>query len=134
VAAFNKFNSWVEVWSEAANLGTDQFTIALSNVAPAAANSVLADITEISYANCSSRNVTTTSSSQAAGTYTLVLTDLTLTATGAVGPFTYVILYDSTIAGGALVGWWVDPAGPVTMANTNTYLIDFQGATLTKGP
>jgi hypothetical protein len=133
MAAANKFNAWVEVWSEAANLGTDQFTIALTNTLPVAANSVLADLTEISYTNLSSRNVTTTSSSQAAGTYTLVLTDLTLTATGTVPTFRYVVLYDSTIAGGALALWW-DVGSTVDMVITNTFLIDFQGATLTKGP
>jgi hypothetical protein len=72
---FNKFNAWAENMVEVANLGTDQFIIALTNTAPVAANSVLADITQISYTNLSSRNVTTTSSSQTGGTYTLVLAD-----------------------------------------------------------
>lgn len=133
MAAFNKFNSWVEFWSEAANLGTDQFVIALTNTLPVAANTILTDITEISYANVSSRNVTTTSSSQAAGTYTLVLTDLTLTASGVVPTFRYVVLYDDTVATDPLVGWW-DYGSAVDMVATNTFLIDFQGATLTKGP
>jgi hypothetical protein len=133
MAAFNKFNSWVEFWAEAANLGTDQFVIALTNTLPVAANTILTDITEISYANVSSRNVTTTSSSQAAGTYTLVLTDLTLTASGVVPTFRYVVLYDDTVATDPLVGWW-DYGSAVDMVATNTFLIDFQGATLTKGP
>jgi hypothetical protein len=133
MAAFNKFNSWVEFWSEAANLGTDQFVIALTNTLPVAANTILTDITEISYANVSSRNVTTTSSSQAAGAYTLVLTDLTLTASGVVPTFRYVVLYDDTVATDPLVGWW-DYGSAVDMVATNTFLIDFQGATLTKGP
>jgi hypothetical protein len=133
MASFNKFNSWVEFWSEAANLGTDQFVIALTNTLPVAANTILTDIAEVSYANVSSRNVTTTSSSQAAGTYTLVLTDLTLTASGVVPTFRYVVLYDDTVATDPLVGWW-DYGSAVDMVSTNTFLIDFQGATLTKGP
>jgi hypothetical protein len=133
MAAFNKFNSWVEFWAEAANLGTDQFVIALTNTLPVAANTILTDIAEVSYANVSSRNVTTTSSSQAAGTYTLVLTDLTLTASGVVPTFRYVVLYDDTVATDPLVGWW-DYGSAVDMVATNTFLIDFQGATLTKGP
>lgn len=133
MAAANKFNSWVEVWSEAANLGTDQFAVALTNVAPAAANTVIADITEISYANLSSRLVTTTSSSQAAGTYTLVLQDLTLTASGVVPTFRYVVLKNNTLAGEPLAVWW-DRGSAVDMVSPDTFLIDFQGATLTKGP
>jgi hypothetical protein len=133
MALFNKFNSWVEFWSEAANLGTDQFVIALTNTLPVAANTILTDIAEVSYANVSSRNVTTTSSSQAAGTYTLVLTDLTLTASGVVPTFRYIVLYDDTVATDPLVGWW-DYGSAVDMVSTNTFLIDFQGATLTKGP
>lgn len=63
MAAFNKFNAWAETMVEGANLGSDQFVIALTNSAPVAGNSVLADLTQITYTNLSSRNVTTTSSS-----------------------------------------------------------------------
>lgn len=132
MATFNKFNAWAENMVEVANLGTDQFVIALTNTLPIAANSVLSDITQISYTNLSSRNVTTTSSSQTGGTETLVLQDLTLTASGAVATFQYVVLYDDTPTSPAdpLVGWW-DYGSPVTMANLETFLIDFQGATIT---
>lgn len=132
MAAFNKFNAWAENMVEGANLGTDQFVIALSDVAPVAGNSILTDITQISYVNLSSRNVTTTSSSQAAGTETLVLQDLTLTASGAVAQFRYVVLYDDTVASPVdpLVGWW-DYGSEVNMVNLETFLIDFVGATIT---
>jgi len=86
-------------------LATHQLRLALTNTAPDAADAVLADITEISYANCSSRDVTVSSSSQSGGIYTLVLADLTLTATGgSVGPFRYVVLYNATTSGGPLIG------------------------------
>jgi hypothetical protein len=115
---------------EGANLGTDQFVIALSNTAPVATNSVLADITQISYTNLSSRNVTTTSASQTSGTFTLVLADLVMTASGAVGPFRYVVLFDDTVAGDPLVGWW-DYGSSITMANGETFTVDFTGAAIT---
>lgn len=132
MATFNKFNAWAENMVEVANLATDQFTIALTNTAPTAANSVLADITEITYTNLSGRNVTTTSSSQTGGTYTLVLADLVLSATGSVGPFRYVVLYDDTPTSPAdpLVGWW-DYGSSLTMANAETFTIDFTGAAIT---
>jgi hypothetical protein len=130
MATYNKFNAWAETMVEAANLASDQFVIALTNSAPISSNSVLADITQISYTNLSSRNVTTTSSSQTSGTYTLVLADLVMTASGSVGPFRYVVLYDDTVAGDPLVGWW-DYGSSITMANTETFTVDFTGAAIT---
>lgn len=130
MATFNKFNAWAETMVEGANLGSDQFAIALTNSAPVATNSVIADITQISYTNLSSRNVTTTSSSQTGGVETLVLQDLTMTASGSVGPFRYVVLFDDTLAGDPLVGWW-DYGSSITMANTETFTVDFTGAAIT---
>jgi hypothetical protein len=130
MATYNKFNAWAETMPEAANLGTDQFVIALTNTAPVATNSVLADITQISYTNLSSRNVTTTSGSQTGGTFALVLADLVMTASGSVGPFRYVVLYDDTVAGDPLIGWW-DYGSSITMANTETFTVDFTGAAIT---
>ena len=130
MATFNKFNAWAETMVEGANLGSDQFAIALTNTAPVATNSVIADITQISYTNLSSRNLTTTSSSQTGGTYTLVLQDLVMTASGSVGPFRYVVLFDDTLAGDPLVGWW-DYGSSITMANGETFTVDFTGAAIT---
>lgn len=130
MATYNKFNAWADTMVEAANLATDQFVIALTNSAPVATNSVLADITQISYTNLSSRNVTTTSASQTGGTFTLVLADLVMTASGSVGPFRYVVLFDDTVAGDPLVGWW-DYGSSITMANTETFTVDFTGAAIT---
>ena len=130
MATFNKFNAWAETMVEGANLGSDQFAVALTNTAPSATNSVIADITQISYTNLSSRNVTTTSSSQTGGVETLVLQDLTMTASGSVGPFRYVVLFDDTLAGDPLVGWW-DYGSSITMANGETFTVDFTGAAIT---
>lgn len=127
MATFNKFNSFVEAVAEKVhNLGSDQLVIALSNSAPTAANTVLADITQISYTNLSSRNVTTSASAQSSGTYKLTLTDLVLTASGAVATFRYVILYNDTATNDELIGWW-DYGSAVTMANTETFTVDFDG-------
>jgi hypothetical protein len=130
MATYNKFNAWAENMPEAANLATDQFTLALTDTAPVATNSVLADITEISYTNLSARNFTTASSSQTGGTFTLVLDDLVVTASGPVATFRYAVMYDDTVAGDPLVGWW-DYGAPITMANTQTFTVDFTGAAIT---
>lgn len=132
MATFNKFNSFSEALAEKVhNLGSDQLTVALTNSAPLATNTILANITEISYTNCSTRNITTVSSTQTSGTYTLVLTDLVLTASGgSVGPFRYVVVYNNTATNDELIGW-VDYGSSITLADTETLTIDFAASTLT---
>lgn len=129
-ATYNKFNAWSENMVEVANLATDQFVVALTNTAPTASNSVLADITQIAYTNLSSRNLTTASSSQTSGTYSLVLNDLTLSATGTVATFRYVVIYDDTPTSPAdpLVAWF-DYGSSITLTNGETLTLDF-GANL----
>ena len=78
MATYYKFNSFVEAVAEKVhNLGSDTLKVALTNSAPVATNTVLANITEISYTNCSSRTLTVSSSAQSSGTYKLVIADLT---------------------------------------------------------
>lgn len=129
MASFNKFRPFVEALAEKThNLGSDQLKVALTNTVPVNTNALLADLTEISYTNCSTRNITTTSSAQAAGTYKLVLADLVLTASGgAVGPLQYVVIYNDTATGKPLIGWY-DIGAPLTLNNTDTLTIDFSAA------
>ena len=126
MAVFNKFNSFVEAVAEKVhNLGSDQLTLALSNVAPTASNSVLADITQITYTNLSTRNLTTTASSQTGGLYKLVVNDITLTSTGGpTGPFRYISVYNSTAAGGPLIGWF-DYGSSITLLSGESLTVDF---------
>lgn len=128
MATFTKFQPFVEKLAEKAhNLGSDQLKVALTNSAPSAANGVLADITEITYTNLSSRNITTSSSAQTAGTYKLVLADLVLTASGgSVGPFRYVVLYNDTATNDELIGYY-DYGSSITLADGDTFTIDFDG-------
>lgn len=131
MASFNKFNSFVEALAEKThNLGSDTLTVALTAAAnaPVATNTQLSNLTQVSYTNCSSRAVTTTSSAQTSGTYKLVLADLTLTASGGtVGPFRYVVLYNDTATNDELIGWY-DYGSDITLASGETLLIDFDGS------
>lgn len=126
MATYNKFYPFVAALANKVhNLGSDQIKLALSNSSPVAANSILSNITEISYTNCSSRNITTTSSAQTGGLYTLVLADLVLLASGGtVGPFRYVVIYNDTAASKDLICWF-DYGSSVTLNDTESITIDF---------
>lgn len=128
MATGNKFNSFVENLAEKVhNLGSDTLKVALTNSAPSASNTVLANITEVSYTNLSSRTLSVSASSQTSGTYKLVISDLVLTASGAVGPFRYIVVYNDTATNDELIAWY-DAGSSITMANTDTVTLDFDGS------
>lgn len=107
MATFNKVNSFVEAVAEKVhNLGSDTLTVALTNTAHTGTWTQLSDLTEISYTNLSARAITTSTSAQTAGTYKLVVADLVLTASGAVGPFQYIYIYNDTATNDELIGYY----------------------------
>lgn len=127
MATFNKFSSFVEAVAEKVhNLGSDTLKIALTNSAPSASNTQLSDITQIANGNgytTGGSALTVTASSQTAGTYKLVANDLVFTASGAMGPFRYVVLYNSTATNGELIAWW-DYGSSLTLASGETFTVD----------
>lgn len=140
MATYNKINDWVENEGEVADLDGDTFIVALSNTAPGSettpptgdGDGVLANVTQISYTNCSSRTLTLASSAQASGTYTLDFNNLTLTASGGnVGPFRYVYIYDDTPTSPAdpLVCYF-DYGSSITLADGETLDINFNASGL----
>lgn len=125
MATYSKFNAFVaDVANKVHNFSSDTIQVALTNSAPVATNTVLANITEISYTNCSTRVLTTTSSTQTSGTYSFIVSDLTLTASGSVGPFRYIVIYNNTAASKNLIGYY-DYGSSVTLNSTDTFLLDF---------
>jgi hypothetical protein len=136
MVAFTKLNGFVEHLAEGThNLGTGALTLALSNTAPGSESTppsgttaacILANVTQISYTNCSSRVLTTATSLQTAGTYALTVNDLTLTASGGtVGPFRYLYVYNDTATSpvDALIGYF-DYGSSITLNDTETFLFD----------
>lgn len=135
MASFVKINDFVANAVENMDLESDQLVIALSNTAPgsessnptADGNGILGNVTQVSYSNLSSRNLTTSSSGQSSGVYKLVLADLTLTASGgSVAAFRYVYIYNDTVTSPAdpLVGYY-DYGSSLTLNDGDTFTIDF---------
>jgi len=135
LATYNKHNAFVEdVCEKVHNLAADAITAYLtaSANAPVATNSILANLTQISYTNLSSRVFSVTTSAQTSGTQTYLLADLTLTASGAVATFRYAGYYNDTPTSPAdpLIGWW-DYGSDVTLASGETFAYDFTTSTFT---
>lgn len=108
-SAFTFFESFIaNVVDHSIDLENDQFTLFLTNTAPTSATDTqLSDITEITYTNLSSRNLTTSSASATSGDYSVVFADINLAASGGdVGPFRYVGIYSETSTGDLLVGYY----------------------------
>ncbi len=129
MASYGKFEQTVEDWMEGVyTASTDQFTVALTTNAnaPVASNSVLANLTEISYTNLSSRDITTNSSGQTSGTFTQLFTDLVLTASGAVATFRHIVIYDNTPSSplDPLLARF-DFGSDLTLASSETLTIDW---------
>lgn len=130
MASFNKFNDFVKFLGTASfNFSSDTLKVMLTNTAPVATNSAYSDISATEVANgngytTGGATATLSSWTQTSGTAKLVLNSPTFTATGAVGPFRYVVLYDST--SGKLIGWW-DYASSISLANTDTFSPTFDG-------
>lgn len=141
MAAFNKFNSFVEALAEKVHdLGADTLKVYLSNTAPNASTHTgydgttgttgPAEITAKNGYTTGGNTASVSSSSQTSGTYKLVLADpATWTATTAtdgtgIGPFRYAVLYNDTATNNELIGWW-DYGSSITLASGETFKVDF---------
>jgi hypothetical protein len=127
MASYNKFNSFVQdLATKVHNLNSDTLKILLTNTAPVATNTIKSNLTEISAGNGYSAGGSVAafvSGNDASGTYKLILSAVTFTASGgSIGPFEYAVLYNSTAAGGNLIGWW-DYGTAITLTNGNSFTV-----------
>ena len=133
MAAFNKFETFVGDLGIGKNhdLNADELSCYLSNAAASAsADSVKGDLAEITPENgYTGPEDTTNTASETGGVLTVVGVDIVITATGSVGPFINTVLQNDTPAPGPLIGWWNRTS--VTMANTDTFTIDFGASMFT---
>jgi hypothetical protein len=132
---FNKFQQFAEDLCKGVhNFTADAnctVTVALCAAAnaPVATNSILANLTQISYTNLSSRVVTGITAEHTTGTVTITANDLVLSASGgAVATFRYIALYndDPTSPADPLIGWY-DTGQDNTLNDGDSLTLDFTG-------
>jgi hypothetical protein len=112
------------------NFGAHSFKVALTNTAPLATNTVLADITEIAASGgyvAGGYLLDTVAITESAGTAKVTIADEVITAAGgAVGPLRFAVVYNDTPIGKPLVGY-VDYGSSITLNDTESLTIDFDG-------
>jgi hypothetical protein len=139
MATFQKFNQFVgDLGLGKHNLNSDVFKVMLTNVAPAAGNSVKADITEITPASgyaAGGTAIPSTAYSQTSGTGNFTGSDVVFTAGAAIGPFRYAVIYNDTQTSPAdpLVGF-ADYGSSISLAIGETFTVDFGAQIFTIGP
>ena len=136
MASYNKINDFVDQLCQAVhNLSTHSLKCLLTNSAPSASTSaVKADLTEISAGNgyTAGGASATNTWNEASGTGTWTGTKITWTASGAVGPFRYVVLYNDTPTSPAdpLIAWW-DYGSSISLASGETFSVKFNSSDTT---
>lgn len=133
MASFTKVNDFVVNLANAMDLDSDTLKVALCNTDPTSGtnvvsdgNGVLANVTEISYTNLSSRTLQNVTSTQTSGTYKLSADDLTLTASGGtVAAFRYIVVYNDTPTSPAdpIIGYY-DYGASLTLNDGDTFTVD----------
>lgn len=113
------------------DLNSDTFRLALTNTAPVLSSTfLLSNVTQIAGGNGyttaadGAGHATTLSFSRTGQTTTVSGTQVVITATGAVGPFRYVVWWNDTPTSplNPVMGW-IDHGSSITMANTDTYTV-----------
>lgn len=139
MATFVPFNSFVTQaiageHSNILNADTGAVVAYLSNAAPSAADDdVKSDLAEISTGNGYAGPIDMeNAATQTGALITLTIQDKTVTATGAVGPFRYVVLANDDTTGDMLIGYY-DYGEEVTLADGEEFTIDAGTELLTVG-
>ena len=115
------------------NAGGDTIMAYLTNTAPTVAtDALLADLAGITEQNGYAAADIQNDLSQTGGTATVTGVDITITATGAVGPFRYVVLYNSTtsVKTDPLISYY-DYGSSISLANGEEFVIDIGASVLT---
>lgn len=130
MVAFNRFDIFSEDLAEKVHdCNADLWKVYLTNATPIAANTIKANIADISATggyvaggydvqNATSRSGQTTN---------VTAVDVTITASGgSIGPFAHAVLYNDTPTSPAdpLVGWW-SYGSSITLLDGESFTVDF---------
>ena len=135
MAAYNKFNAFTENVAEGFHdFANDALKVALCATAnaPVATNSVLADLTQISYTNLTGLTLTSVTSVGAGGVLTVDAANITIAASGGAGAaFQYIVIYneDTVTPTDALICWF-DYGSALTLADGESLVITLDAAGL----
>lgn len=130
MVAYNKFQGFVGYLCNGnIDCNADTFNVYLSNTTPSASlDDVKADLAEIGTGNGYTGPVDVTNTgSETTGTYTCIGNDVTITATGTMNAFQYVVMYDDTVSTPVvdpLICWW-DYGSALTLNAGESLTIDF---------
>jgi hypothetical protein len=131
MVAATKFQTFVEALAEGLiDLDSHTLKMMLTNTAPTAAtDDTKGDITQVANGNgyvTDGATLVVGTSGQSGGTYRLILNDASpaWTASGAVGPFRYFVLFDSTAD--RLIQFW-DRGSSMSLAAGDTLSLNFDG-------
>ena len=131
MATFTKFQDFAEqVLKGVHNFSSNTLKLALSNTAPLATNTVLADITQITAGGgyvAGGYVLDSVVLTETGGTAKVTIADETILATGGSIPtFRYLVIYNDTPAGDPLIGWY-DYGSALSLANGESLTVDFDG-------
>ena len=125
---YNKYAKGVTPLVTNANAATDQFGFALTNTVNATTDSTMTpgvyDLSTGAGYTAGGVTATTSLASTTGGIFTLVLAaaNPTWTATGTLGPWQYVVLYDRTLSTNNLIGYW-DYGASIIMFSGDTFTV-----------
>lgn len=134
MADLNFFYSFKEDLAEKVhNLDTDTLKVVLTNTEPSlSTNTTLSDITQIANGNGYTTDGVDVQNgtSSSGGTTSITGVDVVWTAIGNLGPFRYVVLYNSTPAAKPLIGYWSYSTN-LTLLAGETFTLDVGSALFT---
>lgn len=137
MATYNKFSSFAEALSNQSHdlFGTagsdaDVCKIYFSATEPSATLAQKSDLAEISAGNgyTSGGLAATNVGTRSETTTTVVGSAVSFQASGGVGPFRYLVLYNSSTADNLLIGWW-DLGESITMGANEVFTFQPDSAT-----
>ena len=136
MATLNKFNLFSQDLAQGVHKltsGGTTYSIMLTNTAPVATNHLYGDISANEVANGNGYTtggiaLTITDSSSSGTEKVFAGSSSVWTATGAVGPFRYAVIYctNSTPLVKPLVGW-LDYGSPISLASGDTFTVSYDG-------